>query len=421
MTRISRRAKLAFALLLSFSAFGCSDEIPTVLGTDPRLTTVEIVVSAADFLEPLGEFSGFSGVRDATFLLVANRFDGVLFANTLARFTSFPSNVTFSQGGASRTDSVFTFVGGRVVARVDTLASAATGPVTFRLWTVAQEWDPGSVSWRFAVDTAGVQIPWSQPGGTPGRLLAEVARAPGDTLTRDSLVFTLDSLDVARLAAADAPGLLLTVEGAAARVQLSRLVLRASVRPASAPDTTVAITVAEGPQTFVFTPDAPSAGDALQVGGLFGPRTVFRVTPPQRVPRCEAGAAACGTVALDSVRLNEAALLFDPLPVAPGFRPIAPVRLGLRVVGEPELGRLAPLGSLEAATSVPARRFLPPTDSAVAVRLTAYLQRTTPADRARTALVLLTEPNARNFGIARFGRSPRLRLVYTLTAPDRTP
>jgi hypothetical protein len=421
--RVSLATALAAALVLAGTA--CSDQLPTAsdegLFPGGRPVTFEADLEPAAFFEDLGHFTGYTTLRNAPYLLVAHAFDGALEAHTLARFTGFPTSVTYTADGASHTDSTFTWVGGRVVAPLDTAATTAAGAVTYQLWTVGDTWDAATVSWEAAADSVSGRRPWATPGGTRGRLLAEVSRAPGDTLLRDSIVWTLDSLAVRDLVADSTKGVLVTATGAATRTQLGGLVLRASARPAGKPDTTLTQSVNAGAVAFVFNPPAPDA--EWQIGGVASARSLFRLTLPATVPVCPpAGAAgACRDVALGRVTLNEAALVFTPVAVPGGFRPVAPLMLTLRLIAEPELGRLAPLGGSVTAVTVPGRRFVAPADSTVAIPLTGYVQHLLSDSTAINTFALLAEPEAANFGVARFTGAPRLRLIYTLPLDSIAP
>ncbi len=109
--RFNRGRALALALV-PLALAGCTDDIPTVTGGEffpggTRPATFEVTVPAERFFRPLGDFTGYTGARDAQgFLLVANRFAGTLEANTLAQIATFPATVTYTQGGTSRTDSL---------------------------------------------------------------------------------------------------------------------------------------------------------------------------------------------------------------------------------------------------------------------------------------------------------------------------
>jgi hypothetical protein len=239
---------------------GCQDRLPTVTGDGlfpggSRPLTVELLLTPEQFVVSDTVFPGFVAPGGPGFLVVANRFEGVLDAHGLARLEGFPDSVTFSDDGTSRTDDEFTYAAGNVLTVVAPNASIQT-TTTLRLWELDQAWDTAGVSWTVA-DGRGSPVQWQTPGGTRGTLLSEATWAPGDTIGRDSISFAVDAAAVARMAAEGFSGLLVTSETPGSRVQLSRLTLRAGVRPASRPDTVIEVTVGAGPQRFVYNPSSP--------------------------------------------------------------------------------------------------------------------------------------------------------------------
>src|SRR3712207_35252 len=116
------RALLALFPLAALAA--CTDEPPTLSG-DPffpggsRPVTLEAVFPASEFLELLGVHTNFGGPGDWGYLLVANQFGGALSAHTLFGAT-FPTEITYSQDGVTRTDAAYRAVGGQLVLSVDT-------------------------------------------------------------------------------------------------------------------------------------------------------------------------------------------------------------------------------------------------------------------------------------------------------------
>jgi hypothetical protein len=430
--RFSRGRALWLALLLSLPTVGCTDDLPTVTGADlfpggNRPATFEVILPAERYLRTLGDFRGFAGPRDAGFLVVAHRFDGALEANALAEIAAFPTTVSFTQAGTSKTDSVFTLLRGNVLLPVDTSASTAAGTVRLQVWEIGQAWHPASATWQLAVDTAGARVPWRTPGGTRGALLGELS-VPS-LRAADTLRVPLDSLALKRIARAGFPGLLVTATGAEARLQLSRPVLvSADVRPKSAaPDTTLNIRVgAGGTQTFIFTPDPPTSPTAWEAGGIASARTLFRVDLGVRVPAC--AATGCPELPLREVTLNEVSLLLQPVPVPLGFRPLGPMPLRIRRVAEPELGRQAPLGAVvNDAAFVPGAGPIPlggtftPGSSLYVVPITRFVTELVASDSATAALALLGEPPVASFGVAWFAPSPRLRIVYTVSERPSLP
>lgn len=418
----------AHAVLALVAMSGCQDELPTITGSDRFPSgslpiTIEVTLEPEQFLARDTLYTDFADPRQAPFLLVARQFDNALDANALARFTGFPDTIFFTTGGASRTDTVFTYGAGQVVSIVNAAASSSQGPARLQLWALDQAWDSASVTWTVAERRSGIPLPWREPGGTRGRLLAEAVWTPGDTVARDSVIFRVDSLSVAMMANRDFAGLVVTSQTAPSRVQLSRLILNTTVRPASRPDTAIARTIAAGPQAFVFSPDPPSTGTAYSIGGLTGGRTVLRLDLSRRVPACASPTTtpACPQIPLREVTLNRASLLLQPLSVPNGFRPLGRTDLVVRRVVETELGRRAPLAEVVALDSLPATLFGDPAGATRAVDLTQALTAVAATDSAVTTVALLTEPEGEQFGYLWFSRRPRLRLVYTLPVRPRFP
>lgn len=440
--RFSLGRALACATLLSLPAVACTDDPPTATGGDlfpgTLPSTFQVVLPADSFFQNLGSFSGYSGVGDVAFQLVANRFDGGLQANTLVKLAAFPTSFNYTQGGVARSDTLATLGPGSLVVRLDTLASTSSGPLELQLWQVGQAFDAATATWTMAVDTAGGRVAWTQPGGSRAGLLSSVTLAAGARTTGDSVMFALDSLEVQRIARTDFPGLLITATGSQGRVQIRSggIQLRAGAHPRSAsPDTVIAVNVSPSAATFVFDPDQPGApAGVLQAGGIRSARSLLRVSLPATLPVCQGG--ACTRVSTRAVTLNEVSLLFTPTPVPGGFRPVAPVPIALRRVTEPELGRRAPLGQLvnellgldANARAVYGGSSFAPADSVLAVPLTGFAANLVASDTTSFSLALLSDPGtlfgnpgALSFGPAWFTPAPRLRIVYTLPARPALP
>lgn len=422
--RTLARGAAAMAAFLAFT--GCEDQLPTITGADrfpegSLPTTVEVFLDPEQFLREDTVFTDFADPLDAPFLLVAEDFDGSLDAHSLARFTGFPDSVFFTVGGASRSDTAFTYGPARVITTVN--ASASSGPARLQLWTLEQPWDSAEATWTVAQRRGGAAVPWRVPGGTRGRLLAEATWTPGDTVARDSVVFRVDSLAVAQIASDGFPGLLVTSATPGTRVQLSRLVLETVARPAARPDTTLARTQSAGPQRVIFAPESPRPMSAYRIGGLPGARTVLRLDLSARVPGCAnpATTPACPQIPLRDVTLNRASLVLQPLAVPAGFRPLGPTALRVRRVVETELGRRAPLGESFVVDSIPASAFASPAGEAVALELTSAVAQVAATDSAVITVALLAEPEGGQFGTLWFEARPRLRLVYTLPLRPRLP
>ncbi|MDQ3388813.1 MAG: hypothetical protein M3483_04845, partial [Gemmatimonadota bacterium] len=415
--------------LLAASA-GCTDDLPTLTGEGlfpggVRPSTFEAVVPAEEYLRTLGRFSGYTGPRDASFFLLANRFDGVLDAHILSELVDFPRSLSFSFAGTQRTDSVFAFLAGSVTATVDSLASEASGPFQVQVWEVGQDFDVTTATWELAVDTVGARVPWMTPGGTRGALLGEIQLA-SPTSSGDTLRVPLDSLALKRIAADGFRGLLVTASGGGARLEVGNVSVQAQVRPQGA-DTIINLRAPAGNATFLFTPEPPVPTTAWQAGGIRSARTLLQLDVGLRVPVCRRG--VCTDVPLREVTLNEVSLLLEPVPVPLGFRPLGRVPIVLRRIVEPELGRQAPLGEIVNDTSAVDRQsgrlvfagsLFRPDDSIFAIPITSFVRNLLAGDSTNATLALLGESSfspVSTFGVAWFSPAPRLRIVYTV--PER--
>jgi hypothetical protein len=416
---------LAAALMAGAAA--CADETPTLPGGFPPGTqpvTRELLVPASQFFRVLSSQSGYTSVRQAGYLTVAENFDG-LYAHALARFVRFPREVTYTRDGVSRTDTLFTITGGALVVRVDTTAST-TQPFTLRVYQGVQPFHAPSATWVNAVDTGGVQVPFAEPGGTRGELLGQATRPAGSVV--DSLVVPLTAATLRAITDSASNGVVITVGEAGTRVKITNFVLRGRVRPDSArPDTSIVLTAATQTAVTVYTPEQPEPpAGAIAAGGIRGARTLLQFDVDQRVPGCAAG-ETCGSVRLRDVQLNAVELLLKPIDVPNGFDPLGVLPLNLRRVSEPELGRQAPLGCCAPGDPnglLDTPVFYNPADSVAVLRLTRLtLQNAFSTDTLPNTYALLSEAGSGppTFGVGFFRGDPQLRIVYTLPARRRLP
>jgi hypothetical protein len=415
------RSRSLFALLaaLAVTVAACSDETPTLSGPGsfpPGGTAVtrEVILPAARFFEVLGGFSGYTDASDAAYAVVANQYGGELNAHALARFIGFPRTVTYLRNGVSKTDAAFSYRESRLVLDVDTLATAGR-PFTLQVWEAAQRFDPRTATWTLAIDSAGEQVAWTEPGGTRGVLLGTASYpATGG----DSLVVTLSPASVQRMADSTSPGVVVTVAETGARVELANFQLRISVRPDSAaPDTTINFTALTGANlTTVYTPEQPDATPGtVAVGGIRSARTLLELDLDQTVPGCPA-TQTCAEVPLSQVQLNQVAILLRPAPTPRGFGALNSVPLALRLVVEPELGRVAPLGQTLLDQDV----LFPSADSVLALPITTLTRTLLANDSIPRTVALVSEQGGAgpppNFGVLFLSADARLRIVYTLPA-----
>lgn len=422
LTMKHRWPHAAATFLALASLGGCSDELPTIGGQDRfpdgrAPTTIELILAGSDVLVWGAVYDDFADPRDAAYLLVAEDFDGELDAHSLARFRNFPDAVTYTAGGTSRTDSTFEYVSGEVTTVVN--PNASTGEATrLLLWSVEQAWDSSRVTWTNASDAEA----WATPGGTRGALLAEAVWTPGDTTTADTVIWQLDSLAVRRLAAAGSHGVMVTSGDVGRRLQLRDLGLRVSVRPESTQDTTIAVAVGSGAQTFIFQPAPPTAPDVYRLGGVTGARTVLELELIQDVPGCSAPLVRnCPPVSIRDVTVNFAELVLQPVAVPSGFRPLNTSPFLVRRVVEPELGRRAPLAQALVSDTVAAARFVEANPEPVRVNLTGAIQSLIQTDSTSLAVALLGESAAGQFGYQWYEGVPVVRIVYTLPLTPRLP
>jgi hypothetical protein len=416
------RAGAGILALLALA--GCANDVPTATGTElfpagTDMTTIDLVVPTSQFLSGDTVYDGFSSVRNASYLLAANQFDGALDAHSLVRFGAFPDSVRYGVGSAAVSDSVFTYGTGRVTAVIDTTASVPSSPIVLRLYALEQPWDSSSVTWQNASESGGAPVAWRTPGGTLGRLLAETTWVKGDTVALDTVSWQVDSLAMKEIATPGFAGLAITAAQGGARVQLTLPDLLANVHPSSKPDTTLQVVPSAVAQAIVFNPPVPQPAGIFRVGGVTGARTIVRLNLDYQVPSCADPTTGCPMVALKDVTLNRAELLLDAVTVQSGFEPTVPNFLQIRPVLEPELGRHGSLGDLLTQDSIPASLFQAPADQTARVNLTSVFQLY--SDSSAVSLALLSVSRTPSFGTLWFTGTPRLRLVYSLPQTPKLP
>ena len=192
-------------------------------------------------------------------LASARKFEGVTDATALVRLGTKPTSIQVRDaGGTIRTDTLPKYAGGTLVMRIDTFRSTKT-PVRFGLFQTAQGWDAKSATWIMRIDTGGVHLPWTTPGGTRGPVVSSVRWTPGT----DSLVMNVDSATVAALTnpADTLRGLMIAVDSAdlinGARMRINGLTLHIPTGSSIRADTTIQTDV--GAQTYVHLHTGPDA------------------------------------------------------------------------------------------------------------------------------------------------------------------
>ena len=338
--------------LLGVTALGvvaCEEQTPTSLdeGLLPEEPiTLELHIPWEDFASNLEVIGGFGSPSELGTGVLANSFAGTLDARTLLRFGAYPSTVSVRDTtGTTRADSSLTFIGGRVVVFLDTIASTNEGPVLLSLGAIQHPWDVRTVTWTTAIDTINDRRLWPEEGAGP---VVPLGVAEWDPATGDSVWFELDSAavaawadtsDVSRGARID-----LLTEGA--RIQIATAVLRLNTRPSLNPDSTFFLVAPREEISFVYSPFPEPPPDGIRVGGAPAWRTVLDIRMPKQLngPEALCAVVTC-PVTLHSSELNYAALVLRTRRTQDAFQPTDTVAIDVR----PVLSRVAlpkaPLGN----------------------------------------------------------------------------
>lgn len=349
--RMSSRRRSGVAALLAavpLALIGCEEQLPVgpstgVLPGEP--VTVEVIIPWDDFASNLETFGGFGAAADLGVGILANQFADTLDARTLMRFSTYPSVATVRDStGTNRPDSTLTFVGGRLVAFMDTIASTNTGPVTVALGAIQEEWDARTVTWTNTVDTINDQRTWTEPGAGP---VIVVDTAVWDPAEGDSVVFAVDSATIALWEETDdlAMGARLDLVDTGERVQLLSAELRLDARPTLDPDTIVVLSSAGRNITFIYSPFPDPPPDGVRIGGSPSWRTVLDIDIPDVLngPPSFCAVVSCPHT-LTPVEISSASLILTSRATPPAFQPSDSIRLDVRTVLDRPSMPKSPLG-----------------------------------------------------------------------------
>lgn len=193
-----RRVKgyLHIAVLVAVACLGLACSRDELLTVDPEeapgfaLPTLEVILEPAELDQWVDSvFGGFKNASTSLFMLADREAD--LESRPMLIFNApIQDSLFFIDTTAAAVD----FDSLRLIVSVDTTRDNAlfSAGTTLQLWSVEQGWDPSSALWDFAVDSPGVQVPWtSGPGGTLGQVLDEVVLADTAGEVPDSIVFDL--------------------------------------------------------------------------------------------------------------------------------------------------------------------------------------------------------------------------------------
>ncbi len=344
------RLRIVALLALTAGVVGaCAEETPTSLDEEllPREPiTLELRFPWADFGSNLAVFGGYGSPSELGSGVLANTFAGSLNARTLVRYGAYPREVSVRDTtGTTRPDTLLTFIGGRVVAFLDTIASTNDGPVTLALGATQESWDATTVTWATAVDTINDKRAWTVPGGGG---VTPLATSVWDPAEGDSVWFELDSTMVA--AWADTTnvnrGAIIELLTVGPRLAVRGTVLRLNTRPSLNPDSTFFLVSPQQTISFVYDPSPDPPPDGIRVGGVPAWRTVLDVTiPTQLTGPAELCAVVTCPVTLDPVELNFAAIVFRSRQPDLAFQPTDTIGIDVRTVLNRAILPKAPLGS----------------------------------------------------------------------------
>lgn len=343
------RKTTALLAVVALGVMACGRETPTsvdegLLPDEP--ITVEIRMGWDDFASQLEVIGGYGAPANLGRGVIANGFGGTLDSRALVMLDTFPSAASVRDTtGTTRTDSVLTFVGGRLVAIFDTISSTNTGPVTLAVGALGQVWDAQTVTWTHTVDTINDLRPWEEEGAGP---VVSLATSEWDPATGDSVSFLLDSAQVAlwtdTTTAPPALRIDLLTEGH--RLEVQAVALRLDTRPSVAPDTIIELTGQRRLLTFVYSPFPEPAADGIRIGGAPAWRTIMDMNVPTQLNGPAELCAAVGCpVVLTADHVNYAALVLRSRTSEAGFQPTDTVGLDVRPVLDRGALPKSPLGN----------------------------------------------------------------------------
>lgn len=418
-----------FLTLMACAGTGCTEKISTApdlgfLQVNPR--TAEVVIPFDDFVDEILVFGGHGSTADIDHGLVAVDHGG-LNARTLVLLGFYPTNSDQQPG-------TLIFSDGRIVIFFDTLRGIVDSPVDIEVFQVVEDWHPRSMTWDFAVDTAGEQRAWSQPGGGLTTLLGGATFRPAQG---DSVSIPIDSATVVALGEVidgRPSGLLVTGAEPGVFLQVVDVVLRLTSRTAQVPGQVFEETVVVFNLGFMFDPAPTAPLGWLRVGGTPSWRTVFTMS----IPRLVTGTPEiCGSVGcqvdLTEVEVNLAELVLTARQTQLAWQPQDTTRVDIRPVLNPELLPKSPLGDPVAAVpkGVPPEFFSVQAGTEVLLSLTSLVAQIfdTAAETGTvpvTSIALFTAPEPGLIGFASFEGpggpgAPVLRLLYTVANPVGLP
>jgi len=430
-TRVKGMAVVGLLALGSAVLAACREDLTTTLAGDlipVSAVSVEVRLPFSEFADGVTVWGGYGRAFQLPTGIVARGYEGLLDARTLVSLVPYPRSAFVTDTtGSSRSDTVLTFVGGRLVARFDTISSVSDGPVTLAVGALQADWDPGSVTWTLRVDSVGDRRTWSGAGAGP---VIPVSTAEWDPAESDSVVFQIDSAGVAVWGdtAAARRGVRLDAVTEGVRLDVRSVSLSLITRPSVNPDTLVHLSVGALGRTFIYHPAPQVSEGSIIVGGVPAWRTVFSMNLPRVL---DGPPELCARVTcphtLTSRSLVSASLVLRTEAPPAAFQPTDSLFLDVRPVLEPSRLPKAPLGFSLAGflgVRVSPAYFGEEAGSEVIIPLGAYVEQLIAADTASNstvprsiALLSSFEPLSLYFGSFHGPGSPlapELRLILTL-------
>lgn len=416
-----RRLLVAGAVLLSAA---CGNDAPLSVGDEllpnQPITSYEVILEAEEFLALDSAFAIYDAGQPVGFAIIANSFESVLDANVLARFLILKT-ITVRDTlvtGSTIVDTLPRYFAGRVVVRFDTLRTDLSGEAEFELYRAEESWHATSATWTERVDTGDVTLPWTEPGGTRGELLASGAWSRADG---DSLVLDIDSATVQTLrdSVSEARGFILTTATEGVRARIREIVMRVDARSSRQRDTVVVTSAVAQGRTFIYSPELDPRSDELRVGGTPTWRALMRLKPGLGDLQVRCPAPLSCMIPLSETEITSAFLEMRLAEPPPGYvledSVLITVNPLIEIPGVP-FAR-SPL----AGTGPTANRRILPSDfddvdaaAPVLLPVTGAI-RTLVSDSAGVGVALTPFINLSTFGIVPFRPRPRLRLVLTIS------
>jgi hypothetical protein len=352
MNRVNGLKQTALVGLIALGTlplFACQEEITSALDGDlipVGALTVEVTLPFHEFAGDLEGWGGYGQAYELSKGILARAFEGSLDARVLNSWAPYPDSAFVRDStGSVRSDTLLTFVGGRIVARFDTLSSVLDGPVTLSIGALLRDWDFRSAAWTVAVDSVGDRQLWTEEGAGP---VTPLGTAVWDPATGDSVVFEIDSAGVALWADTvdSKKGVRLDAVTEGVRLDLRSLTYLLSTRPSIHTDTIVELPVGSATRTFIYQPVPQATEGEIRVGGVPAWRTVFTMNMPKVL---EGPAELCQLVqcplTLTPESLISASLVLTTRAPPAAFQPTDSLYLDVRQVLEPSRLPKSPLGS----------------------------------------------------------------------------